>query len=180
MGRGDAARGLPGVVMGRRPWRVVALGAVLWFIAAAPAAASTLFAAMGGETALKAAVDRFAEVVEADDRINFTFAETDIPKFKTLLYEQLCEISGGPCRYSGRDMHTAHAKLNINTAEFNALAEDLYIALGQAGVSYRQQNRLMALLAPMKRDIVKPPNSVIAQPDQPAANSAPANRPPAR
>jgi hemoglobin len=124
------------------------------------AAESTLFAAMGGEAVLRASVDRFAEIVEADDRINFTFAETDIGKFKQLLYEQLCELSGGPCHYSGRDMRTAHAKLKITTAEFNALAEDLYLALGKAGVAYRQQNKLMALLAPMQRQIVKPPGVV--------------------
>jgi hemoglobin len=114
----------------------------------ADAADSTLFAAMGGEGVLKAAVDDFADIVEADDRINFTFADTNISKFKQLLYDQLCELSGGPCHYAGRDMHT--------TAEFNALAEDLYLALGKAGVAYRQQNKLMALLAPMKRQIVKP------------------------
>ncbi len=122
----------------------------------ADAADSTLFAAMGGEGVLKAAVDDFADIVEADDRINFTFADTNISKFKQLLYDQLCELSGGPCHYAGRDMHTAHAKLKITTAEFNALAEDLYLALGKAGVAYRQQNKLMALLAPMKRQIVKP------------------------
>lgn len=124
------------------------------------AADSSLFAALGGEPVLKASVDRFAEIVEADDRINFTFADSDISKFKQLLYEQLCEISGGPCHYSGRDMRTAHAKLKITTAEFNALAEDLYLALGKSGVAYRQQNKLMALLAPMKRQIVKPPGAV--------------------
>jgi hemoglobin len=52
-------------------------------------------------------------------------------------------------------MRTAHVKLNINNAEFNALAEDLYISLGQAGVPYRLQNKLMALLAPMQHEIVK-------------------------
>jgi hemoglobin len=122
---------------------------------AASAQSATLFDRMGGATALHAAVDNFTDIVEADSRINFTFAQTDLTKFKTLLYEQLCELSGGPCRYSGRDMRTAHQKLQINTAEFNALAEDLYVALGHAGVPYRLQNKLMAKLAPMKRDIVK-------------------------
>ena len=51
-------------------------------------------------------------------------------------------------------MRTAHAKLSINNAEFNALAEDLYLALDQAGVPYRLQNKLMALLAPMQHQIV--------------------------
>ena len=125
----------------------------------AQASHATLFDSMGGEPVLRAAVDRFADIVVADDRINFTFAEADMSKFKKLLYEQLCNLSGGPCRYTGRDMRTAHAKLGINAAEFNALAEDLYIALGKAGVPYRLQNKLMARLAPMKRDIVKPPGA---------------------
>ena len=114
----------------------------------------TLYESMGGETVLRSAVDHFADNVQSDDRINFTFAEADMLKFKKLIFEQLCNLSGGPCKYTGRDMRTSHAKLNINNAEFNALAEDLYIALDQAGVPYRLQNKLMALLAPMQHDIV--------------------------
>jgi hemoglobin len=121
----------------------------------AMAHAATLFDHLGGAPVLHAAVDRFTDIVEADSRINFTFAETDLSKFKQLLYEQLCQLSGGPCQYTGRDMRTAHRKLQITTAQFNALAEDLYLALGRSGVPYRVQNQLMAKLAPMKRDIVK-------------------------
>jgi hemoglobin len=140
----------------RSSGRILQLGSALSCLLIGIAGhAATLYDAMGGESALRPAVDRFAEVVMADDRINFTFADTDMKKFKELLYQQLCNLSGGPCNYTGRDMSTAHAKLNINTAEFNALTEDLYIGLGQAGVPYRLQNKLVALLAPMKRQIVK-------------------------
>jgi hemoglobin len=114
----------------------------------------TLYESMGGEMVLRTAVDHFADNVQTDNRINFTFAEADISKFKRLIFEQLCNLSGGPCKYTGRDMRTSHAKLKINNAEFNALAEDLYIALDQAGVPYRLQNQLMALLAPMQHQIV--------------------------
>jgi hemoglobin len=114
----------------------------------------TLYESMGGESVLRIAVDHFADNVQTDDRINFTFAEADIVKFKRLIFEQLCNLSGGPCKYTGRDLRTAHAKLSINNAEFNALAEDLYLALDQAGVPYRLQNKLMALLAPMQHQIV--------------------------
>jgi hemoglobin len=120
-----------------------------------PCRAGTLFDNMGGASVLHAAVDKFTDIVIEDPRINFTFAETDLAKFKELLYEQLCQLSGGPCTYTGRDMRSSHRKLAINTAEFDALAEDLYIALGKSGVPYRLQNKLMAKLAPMKRDIVK-------------------------
>jgi hemoglobin len=124
-------------------------------VCGAPCRAGSLFDAMGGASVLHAAVDKFTDIVIADPRINFTFAETDLAKFKKLLYEQFCQLSDGPCTYTGRDMRTAHQKLLINTAEFDALAEDLYIALGNSGVPYRLQNKLMAKLAPMKRDIVK-------------------------
>ena len=118
-------------------------------------AARSLFDKMGGEVVLRSAVDQFAVAVIADERINFTFADTDMAKFKQLLFEQLCSLSGGPCKYTGRDMRSAHQKLQINQAEFNALAEDLYIGLDRAGVPYRLQNKLMSMLAPMQRDIVK-------------------------
>jgi hemoglobin len=114
-----------------------------------------LFFRMGGEAKLKAAVDELVVVMLADERINFVFAETDLTRFKHLLYTQLCELAGGPCIYDGRDMHTAHAKLPISNAHFNALTEDLYIAFDRAGVSYALQNQMVALLAPMQRDIVK-------------------------
>jgi hemoglobin len=133
--------------------RFVALSALM-LMSAGARADKTLYESMGGEPALRAALDHFADIVVADDRINFTFAEANMAKFKQLLFEQLCNLSGGPCKYTGRDMRTSHVKLKINNAEFNALAEDLYISLGQAGVPYRLQNKLMALLAPMQHDIV--------------------------
>jgi len=116
----------------------------------------TLFERIGGEAKMHAVVEDFVDVMQADDRINFTFAETDLKKFKQLLYEQLCNLTQGPCRYTGRDMRTAHAKLNIDDAMFNALAEDLYVAFERQHVPYRLQNKVVALLAPMQRDVVKP------------------------
>jgi hemoglobin len=133
----------------------LAVGTLCLTVAVAAGPPRSLFDQMGGAQVLHTAVERFTDIVIADDRINFTFAETDLTKFKELLYAQLCALAGGPCRYGGRDMASAHAKLDITTAEFNALAEDLYRALDSSGVPYRLQNKLLALLAPMKRDIVK-------------------------
>ena len=119
-------------------------------------AGETLYERIGGEARLHAAVDEFVAIILADDRINFTFANTDLKKFNKLLFEQLCAITQGPCKYTGRDMRSSHAKLNINNAQFNALAEDLYQAFDRVHVPYRLQNKVVALLAPMERDIVKP------------------------
>ena len=93
--------------------------------ALADPSAPTLFEKIGGEAKLRAAMHEFVLIIESDDRINFTFANTDLKKFEQLLYEQFCNLSQGGCKYTGRDMYTAHAKLNINNAEFNALTEDL-------------------------------------------------------
>jgi hemoglobin len=117
--------------------------------------ADTLFEQIGGEPVLKSAVDEFAKIILDDSRINFVFAGTDMDIFKSRLYSQLCELSAGGCQYSGRDMHKAHAALDITNAQFNALTEDLYKAMNRAGVRYRVQNKLVALLAPMQKDIVK-------------------------
>jgi hemoglobin len=118
-------------------------------------AEETLFAQIGGEPKLRATIDTMVEVMLVDKRINFTFAETDLAKFKGLLYDQICELTGGPCKYTGRDMKTSHEKINSNNEMFNALAEDLYIAFEKHGVPYRVQNKVVALLAPMQPDIVK-------------------------
>ena len=141
-----------------RPDRLCAmavLGAFLACAGGAHAADKTLFSQLGGETKLRASVETFVEVMLADERINFAFANTDLAKFKKLIYDQLCDISGGPCTYKGRNMFEAHKNLDVSNAQFNALAEDLYIAFEKNGVPYRMQNRMMALLAPMQADIVK-------------------------
>jgi hemoglobin len=116
---------------------------------------ATLYDQIGGEAKFRAVVDELVVVMMSDERINFTFAETDMPKFKQLLFEQLCNITGGQCKYTGRSMEESHAKLKSTNTQFNALAEDLYIAFDRHDVPYRLQNKVMALLAPMQRDIVK-------------------------
>ncbi len=134
---------------------LLACMALLPLMAHAAAPTQTLFERIGGEAKLRAVVEEFMLIVESDDRINFTFAETDLKKFKQLLYEQLCELTHGPCKYTGRDMQTSHKKLKATNAQFNALAEDLYIAFERKRVPYRLQNEVMVMLAPMERDIVK-------------------------
>jgi hemoglobin len=114
----------------------------------------TLFDELGGGAILRATVAEFVDIMLEDERINFAFAQADLNVFKRRLYTQLCVLANGPCRYEGRDMKTAHEKLNITNAQFNAVAEDLYLAFERTGVNYRAQNKLMALLAPMQREIV--------------------------
>jgi hemoglobin len=89
-----------------------------------------------------------------DPRIAEVFKGIDIPKLKTHLAEQICFVLGGGCAYRGRDMKTAHKDLGVNMAEMNALVENLQWAMDKEHVPFRAQNRLLAKLAPMKKDVV--------------------------
>ncbi len=121
------------------------------------APAASLYNRLGGKTAITAVVDQFVANVAQDQRINGRFATTDIPKLKRHLVDQVCMASGGPCTYAGRDMKTTHAGMKISNADFNALVEDLVGALNKFKVPEAEQNELLGLLGPMKKDIVEVP-----------------------
>jgi hemoglobin len=126
--------------------------------AAAPAA-TTLFDRLGGRDAIVAVVDSFVARVAADTRINsfFTAAASDparLSAFKTKLVDQICQASGGPCTYTGKDMKTAHAGMKITNAHFDALVEDLVATLKAFNVAQADQDTLLGVLAPMRTDIV--------------------------
>lgn len=114
----------------------------------------SLYERLGGQPAITAVVDDFVANVAADKRINGQFANTNIPRLKMLLVEQICAGTGGPCQYSGRDMKSTHARLKISEADFNALVEDLTRTLDKFKVPAKERGELMAILGPMKSDIV--------------------------
>ncbi len=117
---------------------------------------TSLYQRLGGREAITAVVDDFVANVTADSRINGRFANTNIPRFKQLLVEQICQGSGGPCVYTGRDMKTTHAGMGIKDAEFDALVEDLVQSLDKHKVPAAEKQELLGILGPMKADIVEP------------------------
>jgi hypothetical protein len=92
--------------------------------------------------------------IAADDRIVPLFKDTKIDHFRAMLIEQFCNLSGGPCAYTGETMEKSHGGMHITEAQFNALVEDLYRAMENARTPVRAQNRLVALLAPMRPQII--------------------------
>lgn len=116
-----------------------------------------LYERLGGKSGITAVVDEFVGNVAKDDRINDRFATTDISRLKGHLVDQVCMATGGPCSYTGRDMKTTHTGMRISNADFTALVEDLVAALQAFKVPQREQNELLALLGPMKSDIVEIP-----------------------
>ena len=126
---------------------------------AAAATARTLYDRLGGTTAIATVVDGFVANVAADTRINkhFTRVASDtaaMREFKQKLVDQVCQGSGGPCTYTGKDMKTAHQGMSLTNADFDALVEDLVKALDAAGVQQAEKDELLGILGPMRADIV--------------------------
>lgn len=109
---------------------------------------------LGGREGIEEIVDAFLVELARDERIVERFAQTDIDRFRRLLIEQFCSLSGGPCEYSGDSMRAVHRTQDIRPDEFDALVRDLMRAMDRTGVPQAAQNRLLGRLAPMYRDIV--------------------------
>ncbi|RWK59917.1 group 1 truncated hemoglobin [Mesorhizobium sp.] len=134
---------------------LLAAAVVIGVTLTAGAQQKSLYERLGGQPAITVVVDRFVANLAADKRINTFFANSDIPALKSKLVDQICQASGGPCTYTGKDMKAAHQGLGITEADFNALVEDLTAALDHFKVPKQEKDELLGLLAPMKSDIVE-------------------------
>lgn len=119
--------------------------------AAAPAG---LYQALGEKPGITRLMDDFVNRVVKDPRIGGHFKDVKPQALKESLTDQICQLSGGPCKYEGADMKSAHADMDIHKGHFNALVEVLQSAMDAQGIPFAQQNRLLALLAPMHRDVI--------------------------
>jgi hemoglobin len=115
----------------------------------------SLYERLGGKDAIKAVVDELAVIVMADPRINKKFARSNPERLKFNVVEQFCALTGGPCKYTGRDMRTAHKNMGVTEGEFNAFVENLVTALDKFNVGDTEKKELLGLIAPMKSQIVE-------------------------
>jgi len=117
----------------------------------------SLYRAFGGRDGLERVVGDMYANINADDRIKGFFEPAKEPHTKAMLVEQLCQITGGGCTYSGKDMEKVHREMGITRADFDALVEDLQKAMTKNHIPFAAQNRLLAALAPQNRAIVYHP-----------------------
>ena len=118
------------------------------------APAAGLYQAFGEEAGIRSLMDDFVVRLKADPRIGEQFKDTNLTNLAKSLSDQLCQLSGGPCVYKGPDMKTAHAERDTTRAQFNALVEVLQQSMNARGIPFTRQNQMLALLAPMHRDVV--------------------------
>lgn len=133
---------------------IAALAAAAALCAAAPAYADTVYQALGGGPGLTCIVDDLFELNLADPRIKDKFGNINIDRLKLRIVDDFCTVTGGPCRFKGISMKGAHGYLQLHQYHFDAMVENLQQAMDGCNVGFRSQNRLLALLGPMERDIV--------------------------
>jgi hemoglobin len=118
-----------------------------------PMVGTETFLAFGGKEGLVKIMDDFMIGLVADPRTKPFFDNNKQTFIKAMLVEQMCELMNGGCKYPGRDMKAAHANMKVSREAFNALVEQFQFAMDKHNVPFAAQNKLLAKLAPMYREI---------------------------
>lgn len=122
---------------------------------ASPITDPSVLAAFHGKDGIHRVVDEAVTLSHDDPRISEIFRKTDLVRLKRTLFEQLCYVLGGGCAYTGRDMKQAHKKMGLQASDMNALVENLQLAMRHEHVPFSDQNKLLAKLAPQKRQMME-------------------------
>jgi hemoglobin len=129
--------------------------------AAAPANATipaatddALFRDLGGQAGIDRIVGDFVPRLATDPHLGEFFKRTNQDHLKQMLGELFCRVSGGGCVYTGLSMKQAHQDIDVSKGDFNDLVQVLQSAMDAQGVPFATQNRLLARLAPLHRDVV--------------------------
>lgn len=135
-------------------YRLAAGIAALWLAGAAAPMGDPLFGALGGSPGIAKIASKALDLYFTDPRLKDDFDNINRDFLQPRFTAFLCRVAGGPCIYKGHTMKRAHKGLAITEARFNAVVEDLQTAMDESGVPFHTQNRFLARLAPMERDIV--------------------------
>lgn len=138
----------------KTPLKLLAIGIFLGSVIPAMGSATTLYDQLGGAKVIEQVVSDTIDRTASDPVTKRSFDKVNLAKLKKKVEEHICELSGGPCKYSGDPMKLAHQGLDIKEAEFFGMVQHLRDSLDKAGVPQSAKNELLKILAPMKRDIV--------------------------
>lgn len=126
----------------------------------------TLYDRLGGVEAISLVVDQFIANVASNPDMVRTFQPlleevgrlgANSPRLISLrvnLIDQIGEASGGPQKYRGMDMVTAHRGMNITTIEFNSMAKNLSDALDTFNVPAQEKGELMNVIGSLQPQVV--------------------------
>jgi hemoglobin len=118
----------------------------------------SLYDRLGGYNALAAVVDDFIGRLVNDERFNKFFVGHSVDSQKKIrqhILDQLCQATGGPCIYTGRDMKTSHQGLKISDADWDAAAKHLVESLDKFKVPKQEKDEVLTFVTSLKKDIVE-------------------------
>src|SRR5262245_14130322 len=133
----------------------------------------SLYERLGGSGAIVAVIEDFVARAANDPRINAKFARTDVPRLKAMLVDQVTAAAGGAAAYTGRGMDETQAGMGVTAGEFDALVGDLVATLNQFEVPAPEQTELLAILGPLRADMVEVETSATGTPLPDAYRNAP-------
>jgi hemoglobin len=139
---------------------LIRMALIFMALSANAQAAGSLYARMGGQPTIDAIVSDTIDRVVADHRLKRSFDGSNIARIKQKLGEQICSLAGGGCEYTGDPMREVHAGHHISEAEFYGMVEILRVSMREHHIGLHERNEMLALLAPMERDVVEPPASL--------------------
>jgi len=116
---------------------------------------NNLYQALGAAPGIEQIADNFIMEIAYDPRVIDRFADSNVERFREKIIEHFCFIADGPCEYTGDSMVLVHRGMDINSAEFNAVVEDLIDAMDKAGTPLSAQNRLLERLAGLRPQIIE-------------------------
>ncbi len=134
--------------------RLLILAAVFLLSACASQPKTTLYDDLGGAPGIDAIVENFIKGIASDPEIFPYFADSHVSRFREKITEHFCHISDGPCQYTGDNMVDIHVGMDINENHFNRTVDLLYVAMEQENIPHPIQNRLIARLAPLRKQII--------------------------
>jgi len=119
------------------------------------AASQSLYLAIGQQPVLEKIVDNLITIIGQDDVVFDHFAESNVSHFRKKLTIFLCHITDGPCQYTGDTMQDIHRGMQISANQFNHFVELFIEAMNISDIKYPLQNKLLARLAPLRKNIIK-------------------------
>lgn len=120
---------------------------------------ASLYQQLGGKAAIDAAVELFYVKVLADPRVNHFFADISMRKQKRLQKEFLSAALGGPVPYTGKDLRSAHADIDLDDSHFDAIAEHLHATLEELKVDAKLISQAMAIVGSTRAAVLNHPET---------------------
>ena len=114
----------------------------------------SVYQAIGGRTALAAAVDDFYGRLLADPVLGPFFPGGAGTRHRAYVVTILGEALGGPERYRGPDIAAAHGGLGITDAHFDLAAAHLYATLDGLGVPRHLSDHIVGIVAGLRPAVV--------------------------